>query len=110
MEVGDKIIRLRSEKGVSQNTLARRSGIGQSTLSEIESKKKSPNVVTLEKICIALDLTLAEFFADVSGQATVAAHRSDREYGDLPAEAIERIEELKALYRLKYRIDKDAQK
>ena len=43
-------------------------------------------------------------------RALFLAFDSDREYGDLPKEAVERIEELKALYRLKYRIDKDAQK
>ena len=45
---------------------------------------KSPNVITLEKICDALGLTFAEFFATDSGLSTVAAHRSDGEYGELP--------------------------
>jgi len=109
MDLVDKLIKLREARGLSQNSLAKLSGIGQTTLSDIENRKKSPNIITLEKICAALNVTLAEFFAD-DDLATVAAHRSDGEYGDLPKEAIERIEELKSLYRIKYKLDKDAQK
>lgn len=110
MDVPKKIAELRRASGLSQNALAKKAGIGQSTVREIELGTKSPNVITLEKICDALGLTLAEFFATDSGLSTVAAHRSDGEYGDLPKEAVDRIEELKALYRMKYKIDNDAQK
>ena len=110
MDYGKRIRELRAQVGISGAELARRAVLDSSQISKIENGASKPSLAALERICDALDLTLAEFFADVSGQATVAAHRSDREYGDLPAEAIERIEELKALYRLKYRIDKDAQK
>jgi transcriptional regulator with XRE-family HTH domain len=64
MLVAERIIQLRTRKGYSTNKLAQLAEIGQSTLREIEIGKKSPNIVTLEKICQALDISLAEFFSE----------------------------------------------
>lgn len=110
VDYGKRIRELRAQKGISGAELARRVGLDSSQISKIENGASKPSLDALERICDALGLTLSEFFAVDNEQTTVAAHRSDKEYGDLPKEAVERIEELKALYRLKYRIDKDAQK
>lgn len=63
MDVADRITELRKERGLSTNRLAKMAGIGQSTLREIEHRIKSPTVATIERICLALGITLADFFS-----------------------------------------------
>lgn len=62
MDIGKRIIELRQQLGWSQYRLYKEAKIGQATLSQIESGLKSPNVVTLQKICDALNITLSDFF------------------------------------------------
>jgi len=68
MDVGSKITLLRNAQGISLTKLAKISGIAQSSLSYIESGKAQPTVETVNKICTALGITLAEFFADTQEQ------------------------------------------
>jgi transcriptional regulator with XRE-family HTH domain len=63
MDVAERIIKLRIEKKYSANKLSKLAGIGQSTLNDIERGLKQPTIPTLENICIALGITLAEFFS-----------------------------------------------
>lgn len=64
MKASDKvrrnIVRIRQEKGYTQERLAYESGISKGFLSEIESGKKSPTIRTLEKIAETLEITLSE--------------------------------------------------
>lgn len=62
MDVGARIAQLRSAYGISQYALWKRSGIAQGALSQYESGAKTPGVDTLERICEALGISLAEFF------------------------------------------------
>lgn len=64
MDIGKRIIELRQQQGWSQYRLYKEAHIGQATLSQIESGLKSPNVVTIQKICDALGITLADFFTE----------------------------------------------
>lgn len=66
MHVGEKIRTIRTSKNLSADKLAKKAGLGQSTISEIELGKKSPTVVTLSKICSALNITLVELFSSDS--------------------------------------------
>ena len=62
MNIGEKIIKLREAKGWTQYRLAKESGVGQAALSHIENGKRlSPTHDTLQKICNALDVSMAEF-------------------------------------------------
>ena len=61
MDVGARIVQLRSAYGISQYALWKRSGIAQGALSQYESGAKTPGVDTLEKICAALGIRLADF-------------------------------------------------
>ncbi|WP_371378327.1 helix-turn-helix domain-containing protein [Sporomusa aerivorans] len=61
MSFSEKLKLILTEKGISQYRLSKLSGISQSTLSDIITGKKSPNGITLRKICDALGLSLAEF-------------------------------------------------
>ncbi len=61
-KIGERIIRLRKERGLTMEKLAYESGISKGGLSEIERGMKEPRLSTLIKICEALDITLKDFF------------------------------------------------
>jgi transcriptional regulator with XRE-family HTH domain len=67
-KVGNLVARLRLERGInSQNALSEMADVAQSTIRELELGGRTPNIETLAKICDVLDLTLAEFFNQISG-------------------------------------------
>lgn len=57
MKIGKRVVQLRERIGWSQNELARRAGISQSTLSDIENNVNGPNSSTLYKLANALGCT-----------------------------------------------------
>lgn len=59
----DRIEKLCEEKQLSRYRLAQKAGIAQSSLSTLLNRKSMPTIQTLEKICVGLDITLAQFFA-----------------------------------------------
>lgn len=61
---GENIKRIRQDKRISQNKLARESGIAQSALSAIESSVKNPSVETVQLIAKALGVTISELFGE----------------------------------------------
>lgn len=72
MDVGKRIIELRKFKNLSGNKLAQLAGISQAAINSIEKGKKFPTTYTLEKICSALDITLADFFKEKpQGEVTI---------------------------------------
>ena len=62
-DIAAKIQQLRSEKGMSANKLATEAGLSQSYIRKIEMKESAPTVESLELICNALHISLADFFA-----------------------------------------------
>lgn len=64
IDYGAKFLELRKIYKLSQKDLAAIAEVGQTTISDIEAGKNSPNVITIEKICQALGITLTEFFAE----------------------------------------------
>lgn len=69
MDVHEAVtVRLRTllkEKGWTATELINRSGVNQSTISEIMSgRSKYPRIITLKKIAHGFDMTLSEFFDD----------------------------------------------
>ena len=52
------ITRKRKELGMSQNALAKKVGITQPFMNEIESGRKSPSIEVLIKICEVLEIKL----------------------------------------------------
>ena len=57
------ITRNREMRGWSEYQLAERSGLPQSTISSWYKKNMLPSFTSLEKICAAFGITLAQFFA-----------------------------------------------
>ncbi|EAY24073.1 helix-turn-helix domain-containing protein [Microscilla marina] len=62
MEIGDKIKKVREAKKLSQKEVALTLNMDQSQYSKIEKGKTDPTTATLEKICKALNIEVAELF------------------------------------------------
>lgn len=63
MDVVGRIKQLQKERGWSGNKLAEKAGLLPSALSNMFSRGTLPSLATLEKLCQAFDMSLAEFFA-----------------------------------------------
>lgn len=63
-KLGERIRTLRKARGFSQESLALKAGLATSFLGEIERSGKKPTVDSVEKIAKALDISLAELFAE----------------------------------------------
>ena len=64
IDILEKIRELRIERNWSEYQLAEKSGLPQSTISSWYRKKQLPTVSSLEKICIAYNQTLSQFFLE----------------------------------------------
>lgn len=64
--VADHIVALCKKREISKYRLSQLSGISQSSLGRIISQESLPSLITLEKICRALDVTLAQFFQEAT--------------------------------------------
>jgi transcriptional regulator with XRE-family HTH domain len=61
MDIGKKIIELRTAKGWTQYRLHKESGINQPTLSRFEKGINIPSAEMIQKICDSLGVSMAEF-------------------------------------------------
>lgn len=59
----DRIESLCEKKQISRYRLSQKSGLAQSSISNLLNRKSLPTIPTLERICEGLDVTLAQFFA-----------------------------------------------
>ncbi|MBR3461474.1 MAG: helix-turn-helix transcriptional regulator [Clostridiales bacterium] len=64
MDVLDKILDLRTERGWSEYRLSIESDIPQTTISSWYRKRICPTIPSLEKICKACNITMSQFFND----------------------------------------------
>lgn len=62
--MNEKLKDLRNYHGISQSELARRVGVGKTTISEIERGDRLPNVLTAIRIARALETTVEEIWGD----------------------------------------------
>ena len=61
--VAKRILQLCDERNIAVNTLANISGVSPSTVySMLDEKSQNPGVVSLQKLCDGLDITLRQFF------------------------------------------------
>ena len=66
MQIGTTIRGYRLQKGLSQGDIEKRTGLLRCYLSRVENGHTVPSLDTLSKIASALDLPLAQFFAEDS--------------------------------------------
>ena len=60
----DKIQQERLKRGWTEYTLAKNSGLAQSTVSSWYRKDLGPSLASIERICTGLGITLAQFFSE----------------------------------------------
>lgn len=66
MDVLERLKQLQKEYAWSDYKLAQKAGLSQGTVSNIYKRNTIPNIYTLDALCKAFGLTLAQFFADNS--------------------------------------------
>ncbi|WP_375459302.1 helix-turn-helix domain-containing protein [uncultured Enterovirga sp.] len=78
--VGLNVLRIRRERGISQEELSFRSGFGRAYLSGLQTGKRNPTVVSLWEIANALDAEPADLLraAAPEDQPTVGLSRPKR--------------------------------
>lgn len=80
MKIGTAIRTFRLQKGLSQGDIEKKTGLLRCYLSRVENGHTVPSLDTLSKIAIALDLPIAQFFADdLLGRQINAQHISEEE-------------------------------
>ena len=62
--IADKITSLCEKCDISKYRLSQLSGISRSSLGRIMAQENLPSLITLEKICAALGVTLSQFFQE----------------------------------------------
>lgn len=77
MEVGKRIVEVREKNGISRSALARKSGVSLSFINSIERGEKDPTVYTLRRLCSALGISLADFFAENTNDSTLPDNFKD---------------------------------
>ena len=60
--VGKRVKELRNKLGVSQEELADLAGLDRTYITSVECGKRNISIVNIEKLAIALNVTIAEFF------------------------------------------------
>ena len=79
MKIGTTIRAHRLQKGLSQGDIEKKTGLLRCYLSRVENGHTVPSLDTLSKIALALDLPIAQFFAEDSLGAVNTQHLSDEE-------------------------------
>jgi len=75
--LGQRLRRLRTGLGLSQREVARRAGVSNATISMIEADRVSPSVSALRQVLSALDVGVADFFAETQEPAEQVVYRAD---------------------------------
>lgn len=70
MDVLEKIRKYRIERNWTEYQLAEKSELPQSTISSWYRKNQIPTIPSMEKICKAFGITLAQFFIDENTEST----------------------------------------
>lgn len=69
--VAQRLADIRKDRGLSFDKLARLSGVSKGTLVQIEQQRANPNIATLCRMAVALDVSVADLIAPASDAAPV---------------------------------------
>jgi len=64
LDIGKRLKESRLRQGLSQRALAKKAGVTNGLISQIEQNSISPSIASLKKILDVLSLSLADFFTD----------------------------------------------
>ncbi|RZJ69586.1 MAG: XRE family transcriptional regulator [Flavobacterium sp.] len=62
LSVGQRIRELRNQKGISQEALANKAEIDRTYVTDVENGRRNISIQNLEKLIIALEISLKDFF------------------------------------------------
>ena len=77
MDILEKIKKLRDERGWSNYKLAKAANISEGSLNNLFRLNNSPTIPTLEAICVGLDITLSQFFAEDDEAVVLSAEQRE---------------------------------
>lgn len=61
-KLGERIKQLRKETKISQEKLAELAGLDRTYINSVENGRRNISIINMEKICTALEISLADFF------------------------------------------------
>lgn len=99
--LGENLVKLREDKGLSQKEAAQGIGISNVVLNRYEKNKNKPDPEMLSRLADFYGVSI-DFLVRGQQFETEAAHRQDDSIDDLPPEARKSLEEYKAFIRQKY--------
>ena len=76
LKIGQRIKELREVAGMSQKDLSYTADLDRSYIASVENGQRNISIVNIEKVAVALNVSLKEFFND--GEFDNAAKRSKR--------------------------------
>ena len=71
MDAQKRIRQLMEERGWTDYKLAKESGLSRSTVANMFNRNNAPTLPTLEAVCKAFGITLAQFFSEGDDPATL---------------------------------------
>src|SRR5712672_1097563 len=92
VNIGEVIKTYRSQRGLSQGDIERRTGLLRCYLSRVENGHTVPSLETLAKIAEAMDISLADFFP---GTETPRDRETQKMLGELSQDEIRFLGEIK---------------
>ena len=72
-----RIAELCEKRGYTKYRLSQLTDMSQTALANILNRRSVPTVVTLERICDAFDITLAQFFTENSGRLNLTEDQKE---------------------------------
>jgi transcriptional regulator with XRE-family HTH domain len=76
IDIGSRLKAVRMENNLSQRELARKSGVTNGMISQIEGNTTSPSVASLKRILDAIPISLSAFFSDETADSKQIFFRS----------------------------------
>ncbi|MBZ5529016.1 MAG: helix-turn-helix transcriptional regulator [Acidobacteriia bacterium] len=92
VNIGDVIRTYRSQRGLSQGDIERRTGLLRCYLSRVENGHTVPSLETLAKIAEAMDINLADFFP---GTETNRDRETQKMLGEMSSDEVRFLVEIK---------------
>ena len=85
MTIGERVLNLVHERGMTQKEFSKRTGIPESTMSSWKGKKQNPSIDKLQVICDVLKVDPYYILSGTEGKETlntdyVTVYKSDDEY------------------------------
>lgn len=78
LDVGERLVLIRKINGWSQRELARRAGVTNSAISQMEQGRISPSIASLKKVLDGVPISMADFFSlDLAAAAKAFYHTND---------------------------------